>query len=198
MTKEFFAEYFKKENSKKKQALYVMNPNKFRTCEFLIRFHERERGDKIIVFADNLFALVEYEMKLRKPMIYRATSHLERTKILQAFKTSRDVNIIFLSKGIWFPVTRRNIQKHFQQLRTMVLSSYFDWQTDVPMNERKIVEAESEIQLAAADGLECYWNAFELPYTFPASYLDPQNYTSLLPLYSIPPEVIPYETFTIH
>ncbi|TYH06122.1 hypothetical protein ES288_A08G133400v1 [Gossypium darwinii] len=179
-------------------ALYVMNPNKFRTCEFLIRFHERERGDKIIVFADNLFALVEYEMKLRKPMIYRATSHLERTKILQAFKTSRDVNIIFLSKGIWFPVTRRNIQKHFQQLRTMVLSSYFDWQTDVPMNERKIVEAESEIQLAAADGLECYWNAFELPYTFPASYLDPQNYTSLLPLYSIPPEVIPYETFTIH
>ncbi|KAL1156067.1 hypothetical protein E1A91_A08G066600v1 [Gossypium mustelinum] len=37
MTKEFFAEYFKKENSKKKQALYVMNPNKFRACEFLIR-----------------------------------------------------------------------------------------------------------------------------------------------------------------
>ncbi|KAK8361301.1 hypothetical protein V6Z12_A03G030900 [Gossypium hirsutum] len=98
MTKESFAEYLKKENSKKKQALYVMNPNKFRACEFLIRFHERERGDKIIVFADNLFALVEYAMKLRKPMIYGATSHLERTKILQAFKTSRDVNTIFLSK----------------------------------------------------------------------------------------------------
>ncbi|TYH31130.1 hypothetical protein ES288_A01G149000v1 [Gossypium darwinii] len=64
---------------------------------------------------------------------------------------------------------------YFQQLRTMVLRSYFDWQTDVPMNERKTVEAESETQLAAADGLECYWNAFELPYTFPASYLDPQN-----------------------
>ncbi|KAB2097325.1 hypothetical protein ERO13_A01G154260v2 [Gossypium hirsutum] len=100
MTKEFFAEYFKKENSKKKQALYVMNPNKFRACEFLIRLHERERGDKIIVFADNLFALVEYAMKLRKPMIYGATSHLERTKILQAFKTSRDVNTIFLSKVV--------------------------------------------------------------------------------------------------
>ncbi|KAK5842568.1 hypothetical protein PVK06_004941 [Gossypium arboreum] len=100
MTKEFFAEYFKKENSKKKQALYGMNPNKFRACEFLIRLHERERGDKIIVFADNLFALVEYAMKLRKPMIYGATSHLERTKILQAFKTSRDVNTIFLSKMV--------------------------------------------------------------------------------------------------
>ncbi|KAK6137403.1 hypothetical protein DH2020_028875 [Rehmannia glutinosa] len=98
MTKEFFAEYLKKENSKKKQALYVMNPNKFRACEFLIRFHEQERGDKIIVFADNLFALTEYAMKLRKPMIYGATSHPERTKILEAFKTSRDVNTVFLSK----------------------------------------------------------------------------------------------------
>ena len=55
------------------QALYVMNPNKFRACEFLIRFHEQQRGDKIIVFADNLFALTEYAMKLRKPMIYGAT-----------------------------------------------------------------------------------------------------------------------------
>ncbi|CAI0427003.1 unnamed protein product [Linum tenue] len=98
MTKEFFAEYLRRENSKRKQALYVMNPNKFRACEFLIRFHEQQRGDKIIVFADNLFALVEYAMKLRKPMIYGATSHAERTKILQAFKTSKDVNTIFLSK----------------------------------------------------------------------------------------------------
>ncbi|XP_040368643.1 general transcription and DNA repair factor IIH helicase subunit XPB1-like isoform X2 [Rosa chinensis] len=98
MTKEFFLEYLKRENSKKKQALYVMNPNKFRACEFLIRFHEEHRGDKIIVFADNLFALTEYAMKLRKPMIYGATSHAERTKILQAFKTSRDVNTVFLSK----------------------------------------------------------------------------------------------------
>lgn len=55
------------------QALYVMNPNKFRACEFLIRFHEQQRGDKIIVFADNLFALTAYAMKLRKPMIYGAT-----------------------------------------------------------------------------------------------------------------------------
>lgn len=51
----------------------MMNPNKFRACEFLIHYHERARGDKIIVFADNLFALTEYAMKLRKPMIYGAT-----------------------------------------------------------------------------------------------------------------------------
>jgi len=75
-----------------------MNPNKFRACEFLIRFHEQQRGDKIIVFADNLFALTEYAMKLRKPMIYGATSHSERTRILYAFKHSPDVNTVFLSK----------------------------------------------------------------------------------------------------
>ncbi|PRQ56830.1 putative DNA helicase [Rosa chinensis] len=104
MTKEFFVEYLKKENSKKKQALYVMNPNKFRACEFLIRFHEEQRGDKIIVFADNLFALAKYAKKLRKPMICGSTRlfmdivHVERTKILEAFKTSQDINTVFLSK----------------------------------------------------------------------------------------------------
>lgn len=36
--------------------LYIMNPVKFRNCQFLIRFHE-QRGDKIIVFSDNIFAL---------------------------------------------------------------------------------------------------------------------------------------------
>ncbi|KAL2924692.1 General transcription and DNA repair factor IIH helicase subunit XPB1 [Bienertia sinuspersici] len=98
MTKEFFAKYLSKENSKKKQALCVMNPNKFRACEFLIRYHERERGDKIIVFADNLFALKTYAYKLEKPMICGATSHVERTQILEAFKTGKDINTIFLSK----------------------------------------------------------------------------------------------------
>ncbi|KAJ7521765.1 hypothetical protein O6H91_19G067000 [Diphasiastrum complanatum] len=98
MTKEFFAEYLKKDNSRKRQALYVMNPNKFRACEFLIRFHEQQRGDKIIVFADNLFALREYATKLKKPFIYGPTSHNERTRILYAFKHSPNVNTVFLSK----------------------------------------------------------------------------------------------------
>ncbi|GBG62934.1 hypothetical protein CBR_g34305 [Chara braunii] len=98
MTKEFYAEYLKKENTRKRQALYVMNPNKFRACEFLIRYHEQQRRDKIIVFSDNIFALREYAMKLKKPFIYGPTSHNERTQILYAFKHSPDVNTIFLSK----------------------------------------------------------------------------------------------------
>ncbi len=36
--------------------LYCMNPNKFQSCQFLIKYHE-DRGDKIIVFSDNVFAL---------------------------------------------------------------------------------------------------------------------------------------------
>ncbi|GJV39214.1 DNA repair helicase XPB1 [Tanacetum coccineum] len=98
MTKDFYAEYLKKENSKKKQALCVMNPNKFRACEFLLRFHEQERGDKIIVFCDNIFALENYATKLHKPMIYGETKHIERTKILEAFRTRKDFNTVFLSK----------------------------------------------------------------------------------------------------
>eukprot|EP00850_Spirogloea_muscicola_P022612 SM000303S11790 [mRNA] locus=s303:62101:67272:- [translate_table: standard] len=98
MTREFYAEYLKDSNARKRQALYVMNPNKFRACEYLIRFHEQQRGDKIIVFSDNLFALRMYAEKLRRPMIFGPTSHHERTRILYAFKHSPDVNTVFLSK----------------------------------------------------------------------------------------------------
>ncbi|KAM6540861.1 hypothetical protein CsatB_005308 [Cannabis sativa] len=153
MTKEFFAEYLKKENSKKKQALYVMNPNKFRACEFLIRFHEQQRGDKIIVFADNLFALTEYAMKLRKPMIYGATSHVERTKILEAFKTSRDVNTIFLSKvgdnSIDIPEANVIIQ----------ISSHAGSRRQEAQRLGRILRAKGKLQDRMAGGKEEY-NAF--------------------------------------
>ena len=75
-----------------------MNPNKFRACEYLIRFHEQQRRDKIIVFSDNLFALEAYARKLNRPMICGPTSHAERTRVLHAFKHSPAVNTIFLSK----------------------------------------------------------------------------------------------------
>ncbi|GMN31998.1 hypothetical protein TIFTF001_003492 [Ficus carica] len=153
MTKEFFAEYLKKENSRKKQALYVMNPNKFRACEFLIRFHEQQRGDKIIVFADNLFALTEYAMKLRKPMIYGATSHVERTKILEAFKTSRDVNTIFLSKvgdnSIDIPEANVIIQ----------ISSHAGSRRQEAQRLGRILRAKGKLQDRMAGGKEEY-NAF--------------------------------------
>jgi hypothetical protein len=38
-----------------------MNPNKFQACQFLINYHEA-RGDKIIVFSDNVYALMVSEI----------------------------------------------------------------------------------------------------------------------------------------
>lgn len=153
MTKEFFAEYLKKENSKKKQALYVMNPNKFRACEFLIRFHEQQRGDKIIVFADNLFALTAYAKKLRKPMIFGATSHQERTRILEAFKHSPDVNTIFLSKvgdnSIDIPEANVIIQ----------ISSHAGSRRQEAQRLGRILRAKGRLQDRMAGGKEEY-NAF--------------------------------------
>lgn len=55
MTPEFYREYLR-EQSRKRMLLYCMNPKKFQACQFLIKYHEG-RGDKIIVFSDNVFAL---------------------------------------------------------------------------------------------------------------------------------------------
>lgn len=56
MTPEFYREYLR-ENSRKRTLLYVMNPKKFQACQYLINYHE-QRGDKIIVFSDNVYALI--------------------------------------------------------------------------------------------------------------------------------------------
>ncbi|KAF9133586.1 DNA repair helicase RAD25 [Mortierella sp. 14UC] len=96
MTPAFYREYLR-ENSRKRALLYVMNPNKFQACQYLIRYHE-ERGDKIIVFSDNVYALVAYAIKLEKPFIYGETSQQERVRILQNFQHNPQINTIFLSK----------------------------------------------------------------------------------------------------
>ncbi|KAA1467331.1 DNA repair helicase rad25 [Dentipellis sp. KUC8613] len=96
MTPEFYREYLR-EQSRKRMLLYCMNPKKFQACQFLIKYHE-DRGDKIIVFSDNVFALEAYAKKLKKPYIHGATGQIERIRILQFFQHSPDVNTIFLSK----------------------------------------------------------------------------------------------------
>lgn len=55
MTPEFYKEYLR-EGARKKLLLHCMNPTKFQSCQYLIDFHET-RGDKIIVFSDNVYAL---------------------------------------------------------------------------------------------------------------------------------------------
>jgi len=96
MAPEFYREYLSM-TSMKKVLLYAMNPNKFRACQFLIKFHER-RNDKIIVFSDNVFALKAYAVRMGKPFIYGPTSQSERMQILQNFQHNPKVNTIFVSK----------------------------------------------------------------------------------------------------
>ncbi|XP_053684118.1 general transcription and DNA repair factor IIH helicase subunit XPB [Sabethes cyaneus] len=96
MAPEFYREYLVTKTSKK-MLLYVMNPAKFRACQYLIRYHEK-RGDKTIVFSDNVFALKHYAIKMNKPYIYGPTSQSERIQILQNFKFNPKVNTIFVSK----------------------------------------------------------------------------------------------------
>uniref|UniRef100_A0A183CD93 General transcription and DNA repair factor IIH helicase/translocase subunit XPB n=1 Tax=Globodera pallida TaxID=36090 RepID=A0A183CD93_GLOPA len=96
MTAEFF-DYYLKSSINRKLLLSVMNPNKYRVCQYLIRFHER-RNDKIIVFSDNVFALKRFAVQMSKPYLYGATSQAERMKILQNFQYNPKVNTIFVSK----------------------------------------------------------------------------------------------------
>lgn len=98
LTREYAREYMRPSASQtQKQLLYVMNPAKLRACQFLVDYHER-RGDKVIVFSDNIYALREYAIRMKKPFIYGATGHQERTRILHAFKHNSAVNTVFLSK----------------------------------------------------------------------------------------------------
>lgn len=81
----------------KQMLLYVMNPNKFRACEYLIRLHEA-RGDKVLVFSDNVFALRYYAQTLGKRLIYGATSDHERLEFLHHFQHDPNINTLFISK----------------------------------------------------------------------------------------------------
>ena len=96
MTAEFYREYLR-ERSRKKMLLYCMNPTKFQAAQYLIHYHE-SRGDKIIVFSDNVYALEAYAIKLGKPYIHGGTPQIERMRILQNFQHNPIVNTIFLSK----------------------------------------------------------------------------------------------------
>ncbi|ESZ93390.1 DNA repair helicase RAD25 [Sclerotinia borealis F-4128] len=96
MTTEFHSEYLKA--SKRKQGLIsTMNPRKFQACQFLIDYHEK-RGDKIIVFSDNVFALHVYAQRLGKVFIFGGTVQTERLRILENFQHNPNINTLFLSK----------------------------------------------------------------------------------------------------
>lgn len=98
MTAPFMKEYLSPTaNGKLKQLLYVMNPSKLRTVQYLINFHEA-RGDKIILFSDLVYSLKLYADMLKKPLIYGETPEKERQAILGIFRSTATVSTICISK----------------------------------------------------------------------------------------------------
>ena len=97
MTKEFFSEYQNTKKASLQRGLANCNPIKLNTAEYLIKFHE-ERGDKIIVFSDNVWILEILAKRLKKFFISGKVDLRERMHILQSFQTSPNHNVVFLSK----------------------------------------------------------------------------------------------------
>ena len=93
------------------QLLYVSNPNKFRACQFLIRFHER-RNDKIIVFSDNVFALKSYAIKLNKWVL--SLVPLELVSIS---------DVLLKTLFVWADITKRE-NPHSTELPTQSKSQH--------------------------------------------------------------------------
>ena len=102
MAPAFYREYLRAKpatgsTSGLQRLLYAMNPNKFRTCEYLMRFHEA-RGDKILIFSDSVFALREYARQLKRPWIDGDVKQNERMRVLSQFKSGGAFSTVLISK----------------------------------------------------------------------------------------------------
>lgn len=96
MTPEFYRKYL--ERPELKEYLAIMNPRKFRACDYLIRYH-KARGDKVIVFCDRRFPLEHYARALECPLcIHGGTPDAQRHEALERFRTFPNCNVIFISK----------------------------------------------------------------------------------------------------
>ncbi|CEJ89941.1 Putative TFIIH complex helicase Ssl2 [[Torrubiella] hemipterigena] len=92
-----FLEQYQQAPSHTKRTLSTINPEKFQACQYLIEKHEA-RGDKIIVFSDDLYSLRQYALKLNKAFICGETGQEERLRVLENFQKNPLVNTLFLSK----------------------------------------------------------------------------------------------------
>eukprot|EP00514_Thraustochytrium_sp_LLF1b_P003622 CAMPEP_0184512736 /NCGR_PEP_ID=MMETSP0198_2-20121128/3041_1 /TAXON_ID=1112570 /ORGANISM="Thraustochytrium sp., Strain LLF1b" /LENGTH=810 /DNA_ID=CAMNT_0026902783 /DNA_START=313 /DNA_END=2745 /DNA_ORIENTATION=- len=97
MTKEFFAEYLHESAAHVKQLLYTMNPMKCIVADHLVRQHEA-RGDKVLVFCDNIMAVKYFAELLNRPYISGETSFKERMVRYNQFRKSSVISTLVLSK----------------------------------------------------------------------------------------------------
>eukprot|EP00484_Ammonia_sp_Unknown_P019995 CAMPEP_0197030694 /NCGR_PEP_ID=MMETSP1384-20130603/9872_1 /TAXON_ID=29189 /ORGANISM="Ammonia sp." /LENGTH=835 /DNA_ID=CAMNT_0042460091 /DNA_START=86 /DNA_END=2593 /DNA_ORIENTATION=+ len=98
MAEDFYHYYLYNEQNNKRysQLLSDFNPNKFRCMQYLMRVHE-QRGDKVLVFSDNIPLLKHCAKKLCKPFIYGKTGDQERKYWLHNFNHTASTNCLFIS-----------------------------------------------------------------------------------------------------
>jgi DNA excision repair protein ERCC-3 len=97
MTQPFWSAYLSTSSAFVQRSLYTANPRKLTACEYLIRLHE-QRGDKVIVFCDNISLLQDMARRTKKPFICGSVSMQERMAIIRCFQHSNRINTIFLSQ----------------------------------------------------------------------------------------------------
>ena len=97
MPRQFWSAYLSTTSAIIQRSLYTANPRKLTACEYLIRLHE-QRGDKIIVFCDNISLLKDTARRTTKPFICGSVSMQERMAIIRCFQHSNRINTVFLSQ----------------------------------------------------------------------------------------------------
>lgn len=97
MPRQFWSAYLSTTSGIIQRSLYTANPRKLTACEFLIRLHE-QRGDKVIVFCDNISLLKDMARRTKKPFICGSVSMQERMAIIRCFQHSNRINTVFLSQ----------------------------------------------------------------------------------------------------
>lgn len=97
MVPSFFSSYLNTTCHRKKKLLAIMNPNILHACQYLIHFHEA-RGDKILVFLDDIKPLVMLSAKFGRDCVRGDTKAAEREKLFESFKMAPGSKTLFLSK----------------------------------------------------------------------------------------------------
>ena len=97
MTAEFYSEYLHEKERNVKNLLYVLNPMKCLACDYLMKHHEA-RGDKILIFCDNIYAIEYLQTVLNRPCITGKTPEKERLTKFASFRKSAVSNTLLISK----------------------------------------------------------------------------------------------------
>ncbi|CAK9102059.1 General transcription and DNA repair factor IIH helicase subunit XPB (TFIIH subunit XPB) (DNA excision repair protein ERCC-3) [Durusdinium trenchii] len=155
MTAEFFEEYLDPNTpSSRRQLLYVMNPNKFAICQMLMKYHAAKK-DKVLIFSDNIPAILRYSKYLHIYHMYGATTQNEREKVLRRFRGGREllegekeINVLLISQvgdvGIDLPQANVIIQ----------ISSHFGSRRQEAQRLGRILRPKS------GESFNVGWNAF--------------------------------------